>query len=356
MTAMTSHERFTRMFEHRDADRVPIHDHPWTATLERWRREGLPEGVDWRDWFDVDKVAHIGVDNSPRFEREVIEETDEYVVATTKWGATLKNWKHVASTPQHLDYRVKTPEDWLEAKRRMTPDPDRIPWKYLDENHAAWREEGRWIEAGLWFGFDVTHTGMVGTERLLEAFVTDPDWVVEMFNHFLDVDLALLDRVWDAGYTFDAVRWPDDMGYKGKPFFSPRMYRALLKPVHRRAVEWVHAKGCYAHLHSCGYVEPFLPDLVEVGIDCLNPLEVKAGMDPVALKGAWGDRLAFHGGINAVLWNQPDRIIAEIERVVPAMKAGGGYIFASDHSIPSAVSLQDMKAILEAAKRAGAYA
>ncbi len=59
---------------------------------------------------------------------------------------------------------------------------------------------------------------------------------VTMFNHFLDVNIALLDQVWDAGYTFDEVNWPDDMGYKHNQFFSLRTYRTLLKPVHERAV------------------------------------------------------------------------------------------------------------------------
>ncbi|MGB2615255.1 MAG: uroporphyrinogen decarboxylase family protein [Phycisphaerae bacterium] len=352
---MTSCERFRRMFEHREADRVPIQDSPWNATLERWRREGMPEGVDWRDYFGVDKVADIGVDNSFRFERRVLEETDEYLVEANQWGATVKNWKHVASTPLDLDFAIKDRGAWEKAKKRLTPTSDRIDWNYLETNYSLWRKEGRWIEAGLWFGFDITHSRIVGTERLLYAMVDDPEWCVDMFNTFLDLDLALLDQVWEAGYTWDAVTWPDDMGFKGKQFFSPAMYRSLLKPVHKRAIEWIHSKGGYAHLHSCGNIMPFVPDLLEIGVDCLNPMEVKAGMDPLALKRDCGDRLVLHGGVNAVLWDDRDAIVAEIERLVPALKASGGYIFASDHSIPSSVSLENFRAILDAVKRAGAY-
>lgn len=355
MGEMTSCERFRRMFEHREADRVPIQDSPWNATLERWRREGMPEGVDWRDYFGVDKVADIGVDNSFRFERRVLEETDEYLVEANQWGATVKNWKHVASTPLDLDFAIKDRGAWEKAKKRLTPTSDRIDWNYLETNYSLWRKEGRWIEAGLWFGFDITHSRIVGTERLLYAMVDDPEWCVDMFNTFLDLDLALLDQVWEAGYTWDAVTWPDDMGFKGKQFFSPAMYRSLLKPVHKRAIEWIHSKGGYAHLHSCGNIMPFVPDLLEIGVDCLNPMEVKAGMDPLALKRDCGDRLVLHGGVNAVLWDDRDAIVAEIERLVPALKASGGYIFASDHSIPSSVSLENFRAILDAVKRAGAY-
>ncbi len=73
MPALTSCERFQRMFEHREADRVPIIDSPWGATIERWRREGLPEDVSFVDFFDLDHTAGIGVDNSPQFEAKVLE-------------------------------------------------------------------------------------------------------------------------------------------------------------------------------------------------------------------------------------------------------------------------------------------
>ncbi|MDX9980887.1 MAG: uroporphyrinogen decarboxylase family protein [Lentisphaeria bacterium] len=148
----------------------------------------------------------------------------------------------------------------------------------------------------------------------------------------LDVHLQLLDLIWDEGYTFDSVRWPDDMGYKQHTFFSLGMYREIVLPFQKKAIDWAHAKGIRAHLHSCGDIHTFVPELVAAGLDALNPLEVKAGMDPVALKRQFGDRLVLHGGINAVLWDKPAEIRAEMERVVPILKENGGYIFSSDHS------------------------
>ncbi len=352
---MTTRERFQRMFEHREADRVPIIDSPWAGTLRRWRAEGMPEGVDWRDYFDVDKVESVGVDITPRYEETVLEDTERYRIVTTKWGVTLKNFKTLDSTPEFLDYKVTTPEAWAEAKARMTLDDDRIPWKTLKDNYSRWVAEGRWLEAGFWFGFDVTHSWMAGTETVLVAMYEEPEWVIDMFNTYLDRCIALFERVLDAGYRFDAIYWPDDMGYKGTTFFSNEMYRALLKPVHKRAVDWAHSRGMYAHLHSCGDVMTRVDDLMDIGIDCLNPLEVKAGMDPLALKRKYGDRLVLHGGVNAVLWDQRDAIVSEIERVVPLLKRNGGYIFSSDHSIPNSVSLENMAAIVRAVKKAGTY-
>jgi uroporphyrinogen decarboxylase len=354
-TQLTTHERFARMFAHRDADRVPIIDGPWGSTIERWQREGMPKDVSWVDFFGLDHVAHIGADVSPRYPVETLEQTADYKVYRTAWGATQKDWRHIGGVPEFLDFRVKDPDTWREAKARMTPSRDRINWDHLAKNYAAWREKGYWIEAGLWFGFDVTHSWFIGTERLLMALMEQPEWCVEMFNHFLDVGTALLDMAWDAGYRFDSVKWPDDMGYKHNQFFSVRTYRELLKPVHKRAIDWAHAKGIKAHLHSCGDVRPFIPELIGIGLDALNPLEVKAGMDPVALKQQYGQQLVLHGGINAALWDDLDAIESEMRRVVPALKQSGGYIFSSDHSIPESVSLDGFRRIVKLAKELGSY-
>lgn len=352
---MNSHERFKRMYEHRDADRIPVIDAPWSSTIERWRREGMPPDVDWVDYFGMDKVAYIGVDNSPRYPSRVLEETEEYRIHTTSWGATLKDWRHAGGVPEFLDFTIKDPDTWRVAKERMTPDKDRIPWEWLKSNYRKWRDEGYWIIGGLWFGFDVTHSWTIGTERMLIALVEQPEWCMDMFEHFLNVNLQLLHMVWDEGYEFDCISWPDDMGFKHNQFFSLKTYRRLLKPFHKRAIDWAHAKGIKAHLHSCGDVNPFIPELLEIGLDALNPLEVKAGMDPIHIKKTFGDRLVLHGGINAVLWDNLEAIEAEMEKVIPVVKENGGYIFSSDHSVPDSVSLDNFKHIVEHAKRLGSY-
>jgi uroporphyrinogen decarboxylase len=343
------------MFEHREADHVPITDGPWEATIERWHREGMPTDVSYVDYFGLDKIAGIGLDNSPRYESRVVEENEEHRIVTTPWGVTLRQWKHAASTPEFLDFTIVDPDSWARAKARMTPTRDRVDWSLLERNYRTWREQGFWIQAGFWFGFDVTHSWMVGTERLLMALVEEPEWCMDMFSHHLEMDIALLEMVLDAGYEVDSIMWPDDMGYKHSQFFSPTMYRELIKPFHRRAAEWAHSHGIKVHLHSCGDVNPFVPDLVEIGIDALNPLEVKAGMDPVQLKRDYGRDLVLHGGINAVLWDDMDKIRAEMERVLPVLKENGGYIFSSDHSVPSSVSLESFRETVELARRLGSY-
>jgi len=98
-----------------------------------------------------------------------------------------------------------------------------------------------------------------------------------------------------------------------------------------------------------------VPELIEIGLDALNPLEVKAGMDPAHLKATYGDKLVLHGGINAMLWDDIDKIEAVIRELLPILKEGGGYIFQEDHSIPDSVSLDNYRRIVEVAKELGSY-
>jgi len=352
-TSLSTHERFTRMFAHLEADRIPIIDSPWADTIERWHREGMPTDVNFVDYFDLDHIVGIGIDTSPRYPSRRVEETDEYVIDETAWGVTLKNLKRT-SVPQYLHFRIQDPDSWREAKARIIPTRDRVDWNRLQTHYRSWRECGWWIQGHPWFGFDATHS-FVDMELLLEAMIEKPEWVVEMYNHCLDISLVLLDMVWEEGYTFSSIFWCDDMGYRGTQFFSVNMYRDLLKPIQQRAIEWAHAKGIKAHLHSCGNINRFVPELVEIGLDGLNPLEVKAGMDPVGLKQQFGDSLLLHGGINAVLWDDVEAIEAEVQRVVPAVKESGGYIFSSDHSVPSSISLEQFRYITDLAKKLGRY-
>jgi uroporphyrinogen decarboxylase len=354
MPSLTSRERFQRMYQHKDADRVPVLDSPWVETIDRWVAEGMPTR-DYVAHFDLDRTATIFPDNSPRYPEITVEETDRYRTYTTKWGATMRSWKHNTSTPEHIKFTVQTPDDWAKAKAQMVASDDRIDWADLKQNYKKWRETGTFITGTFWFGFDITHSGMVGTEEMLIAMLEEPEMARDMFEHELNIDIQLMDRIWDAGYHFDEVLWYDDMGYKNTQFFSVNLYRELLKPVHQRAIEWAHAHGIPARLHSCGDVNTLVPELLSIGLDGLNPLEVKAGMNPVHLKKTYGDKLLLHGGINAVLWDQRDVIIEQIAQTVPKLKENGGYIFASDHSIPPHVSLEDFTAIINAVKKYGAY-
>jgi uroporphyrinogen decarboxylase len=104
-------------------------------------------------------------------------------------------------------------------------------------------------------------------------------------------------------------------------------------------------------------VKGLIPSLIEAGFDCLQPLEVKAGMDLRELKPLYGGRIAFFGGINTMLMEDPDdaKIEAEIREKFAVAKQGGGYLYHSDHSIPKDVSFRKYSFVMECVRRYGGY-
>lgn len=357
MIEMTSYERFKRMYEHREADRVPMGAGPWASTIARWEREGLPKGVHIQEYFGLDRGGGLpGMDTTPRFPREVIEETDTYIIDRDAWGTTKKNWKPVSSTPLGIDHLIKDADSWYKAKERMTPSQDRVAWVQLDETYKQLRRQEAWIVAAPMFGYDIVNARIVGTETLLLAMAADPEWVMDILNHLCDLALALLDMVWDAGYPFDELSWFDDMGYRNGLLFSKRMWHEMVQPYQVRTIEWAHRHGIKANLHSCGNIMELVPDLVEMGLDGLNPLEVKAGMDPLGIKRDYGDRLLLCGGLDVRRWDVYEEAEADICEKLPVLKASGGYVFGPDHSVPDSISLDTFRRIVELGKRAGRYA
>ncbi len=352
---MTTHERMMSMYEHKEADRIPVTDIPWFDTIKRWNREGMPEGINFSEYFNIDRINNIILDNSPRFKIETLEETEDEKIVTSSWGRTYRQFKKTTSTTQTIDFKIRNPDEWKKAKERMTPDRNRIPWEILKKNYKIWKEEGYWLKVTLVFGFDITHSWFIGTEKLLIALIEEPEWCMDMFDHCLNVSIALADMMLDAGYEFDCMHWWDDMGFKQNQFFSLKIYRELLKPYHKKAIEWAHSRNLKTELHSCGYIRPFIPDLVDIGLDSLNPLEVKSGMDPVEIKQKFGDKLVLTGGISAALWDNIEDIEKESRRLIPIMKENGGYVFSTDHSVPSNVSLEDFRRITALAKKLGKY-
>ena len=195
---------------------------------------------------------------------------------------------------------------------------------------------------------------MIGFENALCAFYEEPEATKEFLNAMCEYKLKCIELAHKV-LKPDVIHMHDDWGTNDNMFFSPEIWREFIKPLEKRYADKIHELGMIYMHHSCGYITQIIPDLVEIGVEMLNPLEVKAGMDPSKLKRLYGDKLAFHGGINAQIWDKPELVRAEMERIIPAMKAGGGYVFSSDHSIPNSVSLDGMRMIAALAKELGKY-
>jgi uroporphyrinogen decarboxylase len=135
------------------------------------------------------------------------------------------------------------------------------------------------------------------------------------------------------------------------------MYEEIMLPAHRATFEFAHSLGLPVVVHSCGYVEPLIPGLIEAGMDCLQVMEVKAGMDCRRLKKEYGDRISFIGGIDVrkLYTNDLAQIEQEIMDRVPAMMEGSGYVLHSDHSIPNTVNYASYRFFVERGLEVGTY-
>lgn len=331
---MNSRDRVIDALSHKETDRVPKYEWYWQATLERWKKEGLGDKAPC-DAFDLD-IAQFNIDTSFLLEEEVIRESDEYIVYRDEWGCVVKNHRDFSTTPMYLEFPVKNREMWeKEYKPLMKMDSRRIK---TEENRTIVEEQrskGRFVAVGSQLNFAATWR-KVGMNELLVMMVTDPEFVEEMFRAHTELILQALQGLVDAGIEIDGTFFAEDMSYKNAMLFSPEFYRRFLKPFHKEFFDFCHKRGWKSVLHSCGCVKEIIPDLVEIGLDCLQPLEAKAGMNVVELKREYGRDIAFMGGIDAREFTDSDaakfeRHVAEIlERVKP----DGGYVFMSDHSIP----------------------
>ncbi|HOS94351.1 MAG TPA: uroporphyrinogen decarboxylase family protein [Armatimonadota bacterium] len=352
---MTSRERVLLALDHKEADRIAITDGPWGTTIARWHREGLPEDKSPHEYFGFE-FGGTGCDGSLQLPSEVIEDTPEYSIARNADGATVKNWKSSTSTPELLGFAINTRAKWEEHRDRMAWNDTRVDWDNALKSHNAGREAGLFCPYAAAIGYDRTAM-LVGPEDLLMAFVEDPDWVRDMFRANAELNINAMEEMMARGFVFDGVFFYDDMGYKHRPFFSPRAYREVLMPYHKRLCDFAHGRGLKVILHSCGNVNQHVPALIEAGFDCLQPLEVKAGMDLVQLKKDYGDVLALMGGIDVRAMADPDPAVIEreIATKIPIAKKGGGYIYHSDHSVPDNVSFAQFCRTIELVLKYGTY-
>lgn len=352
---MTSRERIRMVLEHKEPDRVPIQDSPWGATINRWRKEGLSDDISVEDYFGYE-MASVGPDLSPRFPVKVLSRNEEYVVETTPFGGTRKNFRDYSTTPEIIDWPIKNKADWEKIKPRLEPDYTRVDWVTSRINYEKARSEGKFITYGAAMGYDLLQS-YLKTEELLIAMVTEPKWVREMIatNARLLIDMA--DMMIKKGLEFDGAFLCNDMGYRNASLFSPHTYREVLLETDRMMCDYFHRYNMPVFLHSCGNVKELIPHLIEAGFDCLQPLEVKAGMDLVELKKKFGDRLSFMGGIDVrkMALDDPIPIEEEIRTKFEVAKKGGGYIYHSDHSVPKNISFQQYERVMELVKQYGQY-
>ena len=201
-----------------------------------------------------------------------------------------------------------------------------------------------------------------GVERWFTDLAADPEFATALMSQVTQLQKAAAARLLEeAGEYIDVVVMGDDLGSQNAPLLSPGMYRCLIKPFHADLIETIKARsGAKVFYHSDGAIYPLLGDLVEIGVDLLNPVQVSARWmgDTARLKKEFGSRLSFCGAIDTqevLPHGSPADVRREVRRRIQDLAPGGGYILAAVHCIQPDVPPENVVAMLEEGLVAGRY-
>lgn len=382
---MNGRERILTTLQHREPDKVPfdLGSTPVTGIHHiayRKLRKALglteKEPTIWHisqqlAWVDDDVHEALKTDTkgarpkAPSSWQLKFTEDDDYVYYTDEWGITRRRQKKNGYYFDLFSSPLADAKTISDIERYPFPDPvedDRF--EGLREFAEKVRAEGRafvlggisagMLEMGLWLrGFENFFCDLHENRKLAEAIC---DKILELKIRYWEKALALVSDL------VDVVQEGDDYGGQQGLLISPKLWREIFKPRLRQLFS--HIKGCAPHVfiffHSCGSIYEIIPDLIEVGVDILNPVQVAAAnMDTKRLKREFGDSLAFWGGgvdTQRVLpRGTPEQVREEVKRRIEDLAPGGGFVFNTVHNIQADVPPENILTMWEAVQEFGQY-
>jgi uroporphyrinogen decarboxylase len=210
---------------------------------------------------------------------------------------------------------------------------------------------GLWEHSWYLFGFEQAYVNLATNQPLMEALT----------ERLLEWQVAYWDKALEAvGAYVDLVQLNEDLGGQHGPLMSPQVFRRIYKPRLRQLVDAIRKKTrARVYLHSCGSIYRLIPDIIECGIEVLNPVQVNAEeMNSARLKREFGKDLTFWGGgCDPVVLQMgtPQRVAEEVKRRIHDLAAGGGFVFGSVHNIQANVPPENIVAMFDAARDSGGY-
>lgn len=356
---LTSRERIRTAIQHRQPDRLPmIETLFWPQTIKRWQTEGLPEGVDLVEYFQLDRLEHFFdfFDSTLQVEPRILEETDDSTIRITPYGAIFKEPKQEFAPKHMIEPAIKDRADWERVRVRLKVSESRFTQPEIIDRIARLQAQGVFVTIEtiepLWF---VLHNTM-GFEHGLLMLANAPDLIEEMIDTYASFAVGMLELCFQKGVRADALWLYSDLCYKNGMLFSPRAFRELATPHLKRFSEFCRRHGLSFWWHSDGDVSQLIPLLIELGVDAIHPLEVRAGNDARRLKKQYGESITLVGNIDADVVAAGDKTAIEMEVAgkIPVAADGGGYIYHMDHSVPPTLSLESYQFLLETVRCYGA--
>ena len=324
---------------------LPLHPLPGVRNVE-WKPWTLPDG----------SPALISAD----FEPEVTVRGDLII----RDGDGRVSNRMMAGTYQFVPGRAPladaTIEELQEVEFPITSDEE---LDFLHSSAQRLHDETEyaifgWVDGSLIEGAQFAR----GWTQLMMDLRRNPEFVETLVEKLAMAALANLERYLEAvGDFVHVIGFGDDLGIQTGLQFSPELYRRFFKPYHKLIYGLVHERSqAYVFLHSCGSVYDLVPDLIEVGVDILNPVQTSAAkMDPTRLKAEFGDQMTFWGGGSCphevLPWVTPDQVEQDVRERLQALAPGGGYVFAPIHDIQPDVPPENIVAMYDAALKYGVY-
>ncbi len=352
---MNEAERYDKFINFETVDHPPmwLPGAPFEITRQRWEKEGLPAGVDLAEYFEIDQPPchHLGIDTLlvPKFEEEILEQNDEFIVKIDHNGVKCRNFLDETSMSEHLEYPIKGPEDISWLKERLSVDaPGRIETDWLEKAETLRKNGGMtFLNGGMYFGFLNEH---MGTEMFMMAYFDNPEFVHQV-NELLCSLCEFGLKTALPHFVPDAMGYHEDMAYKNGSMISPDMFREFMTPYYKRVTALTEPHNISDHrMDSDGDIRELIPLWLECGINHFTPLEVAAGMDVVALRAEYGQTIKMSGGFDKrILSSSKDLIKKEFERLIPVID-GGGYMVACDHMVPHNVPFENYAYLIELMK------
>jgi len=365
-------ERMKKTLCGQEPDRVPISDFFWGGFIRRWRKDlGLADDASPYYHYDLDWI--VTIPNMDPFIRpfETLKDTSEEVIVRTGFNAVMRK-KFDAPMPEFIGFDTDTIEK-LEALEFDDP-YDKRRYYEAGDNQIAGVGDGFQRNSPAWtltvkslypdfpvFGsiIEVNEclTRLIGPENNMLWIGMYPDRMSRVINRigqfYLDCTKAQISAA--DGLLDGFVIW-GDVAYRNNMFFSPDYWRENFKPWVKEIADYAHSRGLMVIYHGCGNISRILEDYIEIGIDAINPLEAKAGLDAVRLRKEYGSRLGICGNSDIQIWETGDRelIRKEVLGKLNAAK-GGKYIFQSDHSVTSGVSGHTYDYIVGLVREFGKY-
>jgi len=377
---MNSRERVIRAINHQEPDRVPIDLNPlhdFYLNLKQYLHLDFEEKV--KNNFAMEVVPHplvlqkLGVDissvklGSPTAKKKVARGDG---LVEDDWGVLYR----VVSQPGGGSYYEVVKPPLKDAKlsdlvHYSWPVPD-LPGRgeEAEKNAKALYEDTEFAILGR-FGGPITETAlyMLGMENWMIRLASDPDFMEALLTKITDIQIAL-DRIGleaTAKYLQIFKASGEDLGMQTGPMYSMKMFRNQLLPHLKRRFQAARKyldsvnPSVKIMLHSCGSISRFLPDLIDAGIEIIDPIQPHAAaMNSAYLKENFGNKLTFHGGIDiqqVLPFGKKEEIETEVQTRINDLGSGGGYILAPAHNVQADVKPENIICMIDAVKKFGSY-